>query len=214
MPKSARDQRFIVNIGGRSKDHYIETLKIAEVVADAVREAQNELGRKVELTGKNGGLTGSMKAFGKAYEKKGIPWIPVLTEKLDTPKYAPKIARKNPRKITADDNTQRLGTIVKHEDNKLLIVTSGGSGTLEEVAAAICEIEWRIKWSKETQADPFHILVAGDVAVKMWRPILQAVFLQLADTHPYVERRVIYFPCEYIKKGLLGQKIKTILADK
>ena len=207
-------KRFVVNIGGRSDDHYKEARRIAVAVTDAVVKAQKKLGKKVQLIGKNGGLGGSMKAFGDEYKNQQIPWVPVLTKKLDKAAYAPKVARKNPRKKIEPNNTQRLDTIVRHKHNRVLVVTSGGSGTLEELTAAICEIEWRIKWPKEAQAEPFHILVAGDVAVKMWRPILQTVFQQLADTHPYVERHIAYFPSEYIKKGLFGQEIKNILADK
>jgi predicted Rossmann-fold nucleotide-binding protein len=213
MQVNTANERYVVNIGGRSKRHYDEAQPIAEAAAEGVARAQQALGSSLALVGKNGGLGGSMEAFGEAYKAKGIQWVPVLTSELDCPEYAPLVARSNPHKKIEGSNTQRLETIIKHRLNKLLVVTAGGSGTLEELAAAICEIEWRIKWPKEALAEPFRILIAGDEAVRMWRPVLQAVFCQLADTHPLVERSLLYVSTEYVGKGLLVEEVFRALTD-
>lgn len=205
MDDTDEHEQYVVNIGGRNEDHYNETRAIAMTVADAVKETQDKLGESVTLVGKNGGLGGCMKAFGEAYEENQIPWISVLTKELDMPEHAPRIARENPKKIIARNNADRLHTIVQHSANRLLLVTKGGSGTLEELASAICHNEWIIKWGTDTA--PAKILIVGDMAIRQWRPILQQVFTQLTDTHPYVERQMLFLSTEYVGKGLLRDEI-------
>lgn len=206
-------EQFIVNIGGRNDRHYAETRPIAEAVAQGMRAAQEKLGNSAKLFGKNGGLTGSMQAFGEAYEAQGIDWVPVLTPELDKREYSPAIARNNPRKLVMRNNTERLAEIIKNSANTLLIVTTGGTGTLEEISSALSENEFRIKWPKEATGKPYPIRVVGDAAVGQWRPILQQVFSQLSDTHPLVERSLLFISIEYIEKGFLAEEIARITRD-
>lgn len=210
MADIVQREHYIVNIGGRSESHYHESRELATVAIRAIQDAQETLGDSMRLLGKNGGLGGCMRAFGEAYEAQKIPWIPVLTEDLDTPEYAPEIARKNVRKTIEKNTTDRLTTIVKHPNNAFLLVTCGGSGTLEELASMICHNEWIIKWGHH--ATPVRILIIGDPAIQQWRPLLQQVFTQLADTHPNVEKQLSYLSTNYM--NLLYDEIVNVLVKR
>lgn len=202
--------RFVVNIGGRSVQHYKFSLSIARAVAKTVKMVQEKCPH-VSFRGKNGGLGGCMEAFTEAYDKLGIPCVTVLTPELDSFQYAPDISRYNKYKIVEPDTTARLANIIKHRHNRLLIVASGGSGTLEELSAAICENEWRIKWCSKIGIKPFRILVVGDEAIKQWQPIIQEIFKQLTDTHPSVEKFITYIPSEYVKNRFLDSEVESCL---
>jgi predicted Rossmann-fold nucleotide-binding protein len=206
-------EQFVVNIGGRNAKHYGEARPIADVVAKAMLAAQRKSGPSSPFVGKNGGLTGSMEAFLEAWRDHGVTSVPVLTPELDTPEYAPPVARDNSRKLIKKDNTDRLAEIIKHPKNRVVIVTAGGTGTLEEICAVLCENEFRIKWSQQASGEPFPMLVAGDTAVTLWRPILQQVFRQLDDTHPLVERLTTFISTEYSEKGFLFDELVRILCD-